>query len=373
MISLTCTHCQTVLSIDDAFAGGVCRCQHCGTIQTVPSHLKNGAAVKSGAQAVGAAPKALYQSRRTTGTTRADESGTGGGTGSGTGSGTGLEDLADVVASSGLGGSGLSSMRPRKRQQRQATDSSTVAPPPAPSKTPLLLAGGAVAAAAIGIAIWWFVAAGSKGPQPITGPGADQTTNGQPPSASPDQAAAAGPQFCGIPLAGSSVVYLLDRGDSAKSIFDAVKEAAYKSIESLGSDRKFQVLLWDNDTTQAGYPGGSATFSTKENLEACRRALEDVTAEHQSTINAPLARAVAEGPDSIVIVTAKGFELDDTFTTGVQSILKNNSIKLYTFSIQDDGQGDCLPLQKLAKQTGGEYKSLSDGAVRAAGGDQAGG
>jgi hypothetical protein len=36
MIRLTCTHCQEVLSVDDAFAGGVCRCRHCGTIQTVP-------------------------------------------------------------------------------------------------------------------------------------------------------------------------------------------------------------------------------------------------------------------------------------------------------------------------------------------------
>src|SRR5215204_44395 len=41
MISITCTNCQTLLSIDDAFAGGVCRCQHCGTIQTVPAQRKS--------------------------------------------------------------------------------------------------------------------------------------------------------------------------------------------------------------------------------------------------------------------------------------------------------------------------------------------
>src|SRR5690242_161110 len=40
MIQLTCTKCQTLMSLDDAFAGGVCRCQKCGAIQTVPSHLK---------------------------------------------------------------------------------------------------------------------------------------------------------------------------------------------------------------------------------------------------------------------------------------------------------------------------------------------
>ena len=41
MIHLTCTKCQTALALDDAFAGGVCRCQKCGAIQTVPSQPKS--------------------------------------------------------------------------------------------------------------------------------------------------------------------------------------------------------------------------------------------------------------------------------------------------------------------------------------------
>ena len=71
MIRIACTNCKTILSIDDAFAGGVCRCQHCGTIQTVPA--KEAAA--SG-QVVGGA-KSLYQNEAR--------------------SGTGLTDLAGVV------------------------------------------------------------------------------------------------------------------------------------------------------------------------------------------------------------------------------------------------------------------------------------
>ena len=39
VIRITCTHCRQILTIDDGFAGGVCRCQHCGTIQTVPAAL----------------------------------------------------------------------------------------------------------------------------------------------------------------------------------------------------------------------------------------------------------------------------------------------------------------------------------------------
>ena len=43
MIAIACTACKKVMTIDDAFAGGVCRCTNCGTIQTVPVHLKGNA------------------------------------------------------------------------------------------------------------------------------------------------------------------------------------------------------------------------------------------------------------------------------------------------------------------------------------------
>ncbi len=67
MISLTCTSCQRALEIDDAFAGGVCRCQYCGTIQTVPASLKQGGRP---ATPVGKSPgtqKTLYQRQTSSG------------------------------------------------------------------------------------------------------------------------------------------------------------------------------------------------------------------------------------------------------------------------------------------------------------------
>src|SRR6476646_4224012 len=99
MIQINCTNCKALLQIDDAFAGGVCRCRHCGTIQTVPKHLKNAngdgegvAAAAAATEAVGSgkAAKTLYQKKRSV----ADPGGAG--------SGTGLDDLAGIVASSGL-------------------------------------------------------------------------------------------------------------------------------------------------------------------------------------------------------------------------------------------------------------------------------
>src|SRR4051794_14655149 len=83
MIRLTCTKCKATLEMDEAFAGGVCRCQYCGTIQTVPAHLK---ATAAAAPAAAAGPAGMYPPP-------------GGGA---AGPGTGLDELTDVVASSGL-------------------------------------------------------------------------------------------------------------------------------------------------------------------------------------------------------------------------------------------------------------------------------
>ena len=99
MISITCTQCRTVLTIDEAFAGGVCRCQHCGTIQTVPAQLK-GSAGSTPFVGPATTTKALYQNK-------AAAARTGGGYAtSGQTSPSGLDDLAQAVVSSGLSGSG---------------------------------------------------------------------------------------------------------------------------------------------------------------------------------------------------------------------------------------------------------------------------
>jgi hypothetical protein len=40
MITINCTKCARILELDDAFAGGVCRCGTCGAIQHVPRELR---------------------------------------------------------------------------------------------------------------------------------------------------------------------------------------------------------------------------------------------------------------------------------------------------------------------------------------------
>ena len=64
MIRITCTNCKAQLSIDEAFAGGVCRCQYCGTIQTVPKHMKEGVAgAPDESKKPGRTAKTLYRDK----------------------------------------------------------------------------------------------------------------------------------------------------------------------------------------------------------------------------------------------------------------------------------------------------------------------
>ena len=66
MITVNCSSCKAQLEMDDAFAGGVCRCHYCGTIQTVPA-----AAKRKGSTAASAPAKAAAQAHAMAGSGRA--------------------------------------------------------------------------------------------------------------------------------------------------------------------------------------------------------------------------------------------------------------------------------------------------------------
>src|SRR5579862_4546425 len=193
MISLTCTNCQMELTMDDAFAGGVCRCQHCGTIQTVPSNSANNSR--------SAAAKALYQ--KTSAEPQETPSGLAGLAALGGGSGSGL-------SGSGLGGSGLSSQRVAL-QSPPAAASATEAQPQAPARKagpPILPIAIVVTVLALaGLAIGIFFWARGNG-----------TT----------EVASTAPTFAGVTINTPSVIYLLDNSHSNDALFDPLKVACFK-------------------------------------------------------------------------------------------------------------------------------------------------
>ena len=310
--------------MDDAFAGGVCRCLHCGTIQTVPANLK-GSAV--GAQSA----KSLYQVKTRTG-----------------GGGTGLEDLAEAVSSSGLRDHVASARRNPSASSEAAGASPTMA---ALTKSPALMilvgAGGAVI---VGLLILVLVLL-MRSPKPGESgdaSGASAAVGGSAKTVMP-------PGFCGIRLDGSSVIYILDRGDSSRPALGAMKSATLKSLESLGPERKFQVMFWANNT-EFMHPASMAP-ATPAAVLATRDAIDDVFASGATDIRKPLEKAVAQNPSEIVIVTGKGWNLDETFTSLVMRTRGSSGIKIHAVSV---GNSPASPaLEKVAKQTGGEYREMS--------------
>src|SRR6476646_4442880 len=145
MITLTCTSCKKLLQIDDAFAGGVCRCKFCGTIQTVPSQKTTRAASPT---AAGVAPKAppppktLFQSSSAAAPVSHHAPPP---------AGSGLDELAQIVASSGLVGTGLRAPHLRKQP----------APPPSQSRLYLFIGAGVLGVLVIALVVWIIVHSGA--------------------------------------------------------------------------------------------------------------------------------------------------------------------------------------------------------------------
>jgi len=319
MIRLTCTSCQAVLEIDDAFAGGVCRCQHCGTIQTVP---KRGQA----ADAPGGTSKALYQNKARPGSGSVDTAG----------SGTGLDELGSVVTSSGL-------------QSNRLKISTGPVSTARPAKFNPVLIGGAIVAVLLLITILIFMLK-SKGATNDAGSGQRGNTPGK------AQAAA---NFCGIPLSTSTVIYLLDNGQATEAYFGHLKEATYRSIRTLGPTRKFQIVFWSN-ADQPAFPADGPTFATDENIAAAQAKLDSETASGSTTIDQGLATAVAAQPGEIVLATGK--YLDDGFAELVLAGLKGHSVIVHSVGLGLTEESP--PLKTMAEQTGGRSVIVSEGELR---------
>lgn len=346
MISLTCTNCRTVLQIDDGFAGGVCRCQHCGAIQTVPSHLKKRAASPTSPQPAATKPKAAK--------TLYSRSGAHGG-GVDTGPSSGLDELAHVVASSGL-----ESGRLRSKTVELSSKPATH------SQTPLVIAVAALAVAVIGVGLFFALRGGAaQQPQQPTNPaGPANSTVAVSPSPSNNSAATGGGGvFCGVALPDRTVIYVLDRGSGTADLFSYLKEATFRSIQSIGPDRKFKVIFWNNGSDDA-FPAGNPTFATPANLESARRALDGVFASGQTDVGTALAQAVNSKPDVIILATGKGWQLDDAFVDQVMKVRGDKPIKIHTFTL--GGSEISAPLKTIAQRTGGQSVLVTEADIKQA-------
>jgi len=350
MIRINCTNCKALLTIDEAFAGGVCRCQHCGTIQTVPSHLKNSAATQ-GAQsklAESVASKSLYNRK-----VKGDGS-----------PGSGLDAIAEVIASSGLSGSGLSQRQ--IQQQREAYE----LPPKKNLLMPLLIGAGVLILILAGAVVYLAVrssSAPSAAPSSPSGPSADaqpaqpDTTTPQATDSAPAYQAptlhprsSGAPSFMGVPITESSVVFLLDSGSGTHSTFDAMVQALRQSVESLKPTQKFAIVFWKSDI-DVSFPAKGLVSATPQNVAAAEKILEDVYASGASDIKPSLKKAIAANPSVIELATGKWVPTD--FPKLVLDARKGSSVKINCFCINQSASS--VTLKQLADSTKGQFRDVS--------------
>lgn len=332
MISITCTNCRANLTIDDAFAGGVCRCQFCGTIQTVPAKGKPVTATSTTSrQQPAATSKTLYQNKA-----RSRQAGA---------NGTGLDDLANAVVSSGLTGSGLSS----QRHVAKVGDE-----PQRRNLVPILLVACAVLVVLLGIVLTVVLLHGRG----TSGTGTLTTDSGQ-------SQTALSATFCGIPLHSTSTIFLLDRGNSITEQFDTVKAVSFKAIDQFGPSRKFQVILWDNDTSgEAEFPVGQMLDATAGNTTELRRYFQDAIATGRSHLSGVLKEAASRNPQEIIIATGKGADdLDEDDAAVLQSMVGRN-IRIDAVQVYPVSPSPNKVLQEVSRATGGQFRNVSAAELR---------
>ena len=204
--------------------------------------------------------------------------------------------------------------------------------------------------------------------RPTAGPNASGSGNpGQSTASGTPTATVTGPNFCGTPLTGNTVIYLLDCGGSAQNFIGELKDATIKSAGTLTADRKFAILFW-NGGKDGAYPDNTTTYATKDSLTSAENAIRDIAAYGQTDIKASLQLALAQHPDEIVIATAKGsdLDLDSAWVDSILTLRGNSPVKIDTFNLISF-PGESAPLQRLANQTGGAYADLTKAQLRQAG------
>jgi len=359
MISIHCTHCRQLLEMDDAFAGGVCRCQYCGTIQTVPSLSK----IKRQTSPMASAPAPANVPAPASPQPQAAEP---------SAQASGLDELAEVVASSsGLGRGSLRS---------GVSTPAAVAPPdgrpPAPAPAPaaaspvdyarptqhkkrpvwLLVTGGIVAAlvlVALGGAIFSRrTVVSNGGTVPLT-PDPHAGKRGNPVPSPDDVAIPPTPHFCGIDLQGEpSVVYVIDCGAATREMFDTLKEAVYRSLESLQANQKFAVIFWSNGGEMARYPEDHLAVASAGETNAAQMKFAEVYAGGRAEPHEAIKAAAALKPGAIVLVTAKADALGEDVIDLTREALAGSHTKVHTVALgSDDGS---TVLKRISHSTGGK-------------------
>lgn len=319
-IRMRCSGCRRKMSVDDAFAGGACRCPYCRAIVLV-----------------GGRPRESDAERPYAPLSRPDNPD---------------EPLVEVV------------------------EEPTAAEPP--MADPVRVQGWVtlvlmfLIVGMIAGAVWLGVALSNRKPAPAEVPSSGGDSGGAPqasplpsavprtnPSApvaeNPFKAAAPGPTAAGVPIA-PPVVYCLDCGGSMKNVFDYARYMTRLSVISLGPQQKFNIVLASEGgekSLAADYRSGGRAGDAN-----AREFLSAASPVGTADLSRALSGAIARGPRTIVLM-CRG-EVSGAEALGRKA--KAAGIVIVAVGMACDSAAE-KTLSALAAATGGHCRVLSESAL----------
>ena len=319
MIRIYCVNCKTLLEIDDGFAGGVCRCIHCGKMQSVPKASR--ATVRAAVPEAGS--RGLKSSERQ------------------------AESSTRILSPSSITGSGLGS-----DNIGSAGLTGRIAAPAVKSNSRMILVGVATVIVLLSGLILW-VEFGGNGDKAVQSNEDTTAANGvvNDPQRNPRVVKPveppldvipgfAPPSFAGVSLTEPSVVYMIDRSGLPDDAVAIVKRAVLKSIDSLHTDQQFQIIVWKSDSGESEAPIGTGGLS-RATPDAMAAATADLMADSTSTKIAesdqPPKSAAISQPDSSAAYFEPKQDFSDNPGSPGQTFTPTSNLTLQAITVKGFG------------------------------------
>jgi hypothetical protein len=311
-LRIRCTECRKKISIDEAFAGGMCRCPYCKALVYVEDKSA-GTGPVSPSPAPGSRPAA-----------------------------PGAANAA----------SGAPEPAPGAEE-----------PEHVPMARPVMIQGIItivllvllVVMVGVGVAIA-LVIVRSRDDRMGPDANADGNAAAYVPPISPLQVRGDKPEIAGLELPAGPVVYCLDGGSSMRDLFDAGALMIINSIGSLKPDAKFTILRCqegDDEFLSAAFLAGGA--EGKKKAHGFFRVYQPSGA---TDIVRALNGALALKPKVIVLIARK--PVDEA--VGAANKAKAQGVQIFTVVI--DGDEDVVSsMRKLSEITGGKHRAVTSGEL----------
>ncbi len=321
VITLTCSRCRAVLTVDDGFAGGVCRCSHCGTIQSVPA-----SAAKTGS----ATGKTILHKKSSPG--------------------SGLDELGEIISSSGLAGSGL-------RQARRSSNET----PEAKRRANVLILLVVAAVLLVGVVLGLMLANRGSVEPSVGGDSTSVGSVGELAGSDSSTARSSGEglvgsrlMFGGIPLdRATALAVLVDRGDASRAFQGELRSALVVLSQRMRAGSTMHVVFWsgaDGTPLVSDRPVPAGEFAS------LRSRLEETPTARSTDIGPALEAVLAHTPTDILILTGKGWQLDEGFTQPIVKAIGARPIRVHVMIF--DGELPNEALQALSRTTGGRSVNI---------------